>query len=132
MNKPFNQDPRISEIINEKKIFEIFWQYRVPCVKKLNKRSKKLYIRKTANHLFKKFREKKEEHFRILSLYFQKQNIKMVTQRQMNSLKRRLNAVNKEVADMLTENGKIKEENVGVFIVSNEIMKALLLKQTNY
>ena len=56
----------------------------------------------------------------------------MVTQRQMNSLKRRLNAVNKEVADMLTENGKIKEENVGVFIVSNKIMKALLLKQTNY
>ena len=39
----------------------------------------------------------------------------MVTQRRMNSLKRSLNAVVKEVADLLNEKGEIKEENVGVF-----------------
>ena len=44
----------------------------------------------------------------------------MVTQRQMNGLKRRFNAAIKEVSDLLYENREIKEENVAVFIVCKE------------
>ena len=36
----------------------------------------------------------------------------MVTQRQINSLKRLFNAAIKEVLDLLTENREIKEKNV--------------------
>ena len=46
--------------------------------------------------------KKKKEH----------QNGKMVTQRQMNSLKRHFNAAIKEVSDLLNENKEIKEGNV--------------------
>ena len=44
----------------------------------------------------------------------------MVTQRQMNSLKRCFNAAIKEVSDLLNKNREIKEENVAVFIVFKE------------
>ena len=43
----------------------------------------------TKDQLFKKFREKTRKIPDILSLYCEKKNIKMVTQRHMNSLKRR-------------------------------------------
>ena len=68
---------------------------------------------------FKKFREKRKIPD-IISLYRKKKNIKMVTQRLMNSVKRRFNAAIKEVSDLLNENREIKEENVTVFIVCKE------------
>ena len=49
-----------------------------------------------------------------------RKNIKMVTQRQMNSLKRRFDAAIKEVSDLLDENREIIEENVVMFIVCKE------------
>ena len=52
----------------------------------------------------------------------------MVTQRQMNSLKRRFNAAIKEVSDLLYENREIKEENVAVFIVCKENIEKQLQK----
>ena len=69
---------------------------------------------------FKKFREKRRKIPDIISLYRKKKNIKMVTQRLMNSVKRRFNAAIKEVSDLLNENREIKEENVTVFIVCKE------------
>ena len=51
----------------------------------------------------------------------------MVTQRQMNSLKRRFNAAIKEVSDLLNEIGEIKEENVAVFLVCKENIEGQLL-----
>ena len=62
--------------------------------------------------------KKKKEH----------QNGKMVTQRQMNSLKRRFNASIKEVSDLLNENKQIKEGNVAVFIVCKENIEGQLQK----
>ena len=44
----------------------------------------------------------------------------MVTQRQINSLKRRFDAAIKEVSDLLNENREIIEENVVMFIVCKE------------
>ena len=58
----------------------------------------------------------------------QKKNIKIVTQRQMNSFKRRFNASIKEVSDLLNENREIKGENVAVFIVCKENIKEQLEK----
>ena len=52
----------------------------------------------------------------------------MVTQRQMNSLKRRFNAAIKEASDLLNENREIKEENVAVFIVCKEKIEEQLQK----
>ena len=52
----------------------------------------------------------------------------MVTQRQMNSLKRRFNAAIKEVSDLLNENREIKEGNVAVFIVCKENLEEQLQK----
>ena len=52
----------------------------------------------------------------------------MVTQRQINSLKRRFNAAIKEASDLLNENREIKEENVAVFIVCKENIEKQLLK----
>ena len=52
----------------------------------------------------------------------------MVTQRQMNSLKRGFNAAIKEVSDLLNENREIKEENVAVFIVCKENLEEQLQK----
>ena len=49
-----------------------------------------------------------------------RKNIKMVTPRQMNSLKRRFDAAIKEVSDLLNENREIIEENVVMFIVCKE------------
>ena len=49
-----------------------------------------------------------------------RKNIKMVTPRQMNSLKRRFDAAIKEVSDLLDENREIIEENVVMFIVCKE------------
>ena len=62
--------------------------------------------------------KKKKEH----------QNGKMVTQRQMNSLKRHFNAAIKEVSDLLNENKEIKEGNVAVFIVCKENTEGQLQK----
>ena len=98
------------------------------CAKKFNERTKKQYIRKTANQLFKKFLAKRRKIPNILSLYREKKNIKMVTWRQMNSLKNRLNDVIKKVADLLNENREIKEENVTGFIVCKENIKEQLQK----
>ena len=58
----------------------------------------------------------------------QKENIKIVTQRQMNSFKRRFSASIKEVSDLLNENREIKGENVVVFIVCKENIKEQLEK----
>ena len=52
----------------------------------------------------------------------------MVTQRQINSLKRLFNAAIKEVSDLLNENREIKEENVAVFIVCKEKIEGQLQK----
>ena len=52
----------------------------------------------------------------------------MVTQRQMNSLKRRFNAAIKEVLDLLYKNREVKEENMAVFIVCKENIKKQLQK----
>ena len=49
-----------------------------------------------------------------------RKNIKLVTPRQMNSLKRRFDAAIKEVSDLLNENREIIEENVVMFIVCKE------------
>ena len=62
--------------------------------------------------------KKKKEH----------QNGKMVTQRQMNSLKRHFNAAIKEVSDLLNENKEVKEGNVAVFIVCKENTEGQLQK----
>ena len=62
--------------------------------------------------------KKKKEH----------QNGKMVTQRQMNSLKRHFNAAIKEVSDLLNENKEIKEGSVAVFIVCKENTEGQLQK----
>ena len=62
--------------------------------------------------------KKKKEH----------QNGKMVTQRQMNSLKRHFNAAIREVSDLLNENKEIKEGNVAVFIVCKENTEGQLQK----
>ena len=62
--------------------------------------------------------KKKKEH----------QNGKMVTQRQMNSLKRHFNTAIKEVSDLLNENKEIKEGNVAVFIVCKENTEGQLQK----
>ena len=62
--------------------------------------------------------KKKKEH----------QNGKMVTQRQMNSLKRHFNAAIKEVSDLLNENKEIKEGNVAVSIVCKENTEGQLQK----
>ena len=64
-------------------------------------------------------REKKKKEY---------QNGKMVTQRQMNSLKRHFNAAIKEVSDLLNENKEIKEGNVAVFIVCKENTEGQLQK----
>ena len=77
---------------------KIVWKYTVPCAKQFDKRSKKQNIRKTTYQLFE-FREKRRNITDILLLFREKNNIQMVTQRQLNSLKRRLNAATKEVAD---------------------------------
>ena len=82
----------------------------------------------TKDQLFKKFREKRRKIPDIISLYRKKKNIKMVTQRLMNSVKRRFNAAIKEVSDLLNENREIKEENVAVFIVCNENLEEQLQK----
>ena len=74
----------------------------------------------TANQLFNKFREKRRNIPDILLLYCEKKNIIIVTQRQMNSLKRRFNAAIKEVEDLLNEKGEIKEGNVGILLVCKE------------
>ena len=58
----------------------------------------------------------------------EQQNGKMVTQRQMNSLKRHFNAAIKEVSDLLNENKEIKEGNVAVFIVCKENTEGQLQK----
>ena len=50
----------------------------------------------------------------------------MVTQRKMNSLKRRFNAAIKEVSGLLNDNRKIKEKNVAVFIVYQENLEEQL------
>ena len=50
----------------------------------------------------------------------------MVTQRQMNSLKRHFNAAIKEVSDLLNEDREIKEANVAVFIVCKENLEEQL------
>ena len=58
----------------------------------------------TKDQLFKKFREKRRKIPDILTLYIvrkRRKNIEMVTQRQMNSLKRRFSAAIKEVSDLL-------------------------------
>ena len=59
--------------------------------------------------------ERKERKFQKYLRYIvrkRKKNIEMVTQRQINSLKRLFNAAIKEVLDLLTENREIKEKNV--------------------
>ena len=64
----------------------------------------------------------------MLSLHLEKKNIKMVTQRQINSLKRRSKSAIKEVADLLNEKKEVKEENVDVFIVCQENIEKQLQK----
>ena len=73
--------------------------------------------------------ERKERKFQKYLRYIvrkRKKNIEMVTQRQINSLKRLFNAAIKEVSDLLNENREIKEENVAVFIVCKENIKKQL------
>ena len=82
----------------------------------------------TKDQLFKKFREKRRKIPDILLLYREKNNIKMVTLRQMDSLKRRLNDAIKEVVDLLNENREIKEENVAVFMTWKENLEEQLQK----
>ena len=52
----------------------------------------------------------------------------MVTQRQINSLKRRFKSTIKEVVDLLNEKKGDKEENVDVFIVFQENIEKQLQK----
>ena len=84
----------------------------------------------TKDQLFIKFREKRKKIPDILTFIVRKRrkNIEMVTQRQMNSLKRGFNAAIKEVSDLLNENREIKEENVAVFVVCKEHIEGQLQK----
>ena len=82
------------------------------------KRVTNIFQTENSKHTYIIREKKKKEH----------QNGKMVTQRQMNSLKRRFNASIKEVSDLLNENKQIKEGNVAVFIVCKENIEGQLQK----